>query len=134
MESEDVFQVFDHLRRQNPVGVKVISFRLALHLLSLIQLGVTVVAAQSLQLAQNVLEAGYRVVALTGLYQVLIKRIRKERYTLTIFAERSVTLDWLILLREAKFQRLQGDQNAEEPTLLFHREGNGKSPRHRTFQ
>jgi len=45
MEFEDLFQIFDHLRRQNLVRVEVVGLGLAFHLFGLAHLGVTVVAA-----------------------------------------------------------------------------------------
>jgi hypothetical protein len=57
VECEDFFQILDHRRGERSVRVEVISLRLALHLLSLIHLGVTVAATQALQLAQDVFEA-----------------------------------------------------------------------------
>ena len=56
MESEDLFQVAKHLRRQSFVGIEMISLRLALHFLSMVHLGVVATAAQGLQLAQDILE------------------------------------------------------------------------------
>ena len=46
-----------------------VGLRLAFHLLGLVHLGGTVTTAQSLQLAQDILETGDRVVILTGLYR-----------------------------------------------------------------
>jgi len=78
----------------------VISLRLALHLFSLVHLGVIVATAQGLQLTQDVLKATQRIVVLIRLWRVSIKRTHaKEGRHRTIFAERSVTLDWLILLQ-----------------------------------
>ena len=74
MEFEDVFQILDHVRRQSLVRVEVISLRLALHVLGLVHLGGTVVAAQGLQLAQDVLKATQRIVVFIGLWWVSIKR------------------------------------------------------------
>jgi len=56
MEPEDFFQVAKHLRRQILVGIEVISLRLALHFLSVVHLGVIAAAAQSFQLAQDILK------------------------------------------------------------------------------
>lgn len=100
MEFEDFFQISDHIRGQGLVGVEVISLRFALHLLSLVHLGVIVATAQGLQLTQDVLKATQCIVVLIRLWWVSIKRTHaKEGRHRTIFAERSVTLDWLILLQ-----------------------------------
>jgi len=69
VEFKDFFQLFDGLGRQNLVRVEVISLRLALHLLSLVHLGVTVTAAEGLELAQDVLKAGQRFVVLVRLWR-----------------------------------------------------------------
>ena len=100
MEFEDVFQILDHVRRQSLVRVEVISLRLALHVLGLVHLGGTVAAAQGRQLAQDVLKATQRIVVLIGLWRVSVKKTHaREGRRRTILAERSVTLDWLILLQ-----------------------------------
>ena len=57
MKFEDFFQIPHHFRWERFVRVEVIGLRLALHLLSLVHLGVTVAATQGLQLAQDVFEA-----------------------------------------------------------------------------
>ena len=113
MEFEDFFQILDHLGRESPIRVEVISLRLALHFLGLVQLRVTITTApaQGLQLAQDVLKAAQRIVVLIRLWRVSVGISHaKEGYHRTIFAERSVTLDWLILL--------QADQTSDTPRRL----------------
>lgn len=88
MESKDFFQIFDHLRRQNLIRVEVVSLRLALHLLSLIHLRVVVAAAEGLELAQDVLKAGQRVVVLVRLWRVSIDRTHAKEGVIIPFSRR----------------------------------------------
>ena len=67
MESENVLQILNHPGRQGLVRVEVVSLRFALHLLSLVHLGVAVATAQGLQLTQDILKTFYRCIVVPRL-------------------------------------------------------------------
>ena len=135
MESEDFFQVTKHLRRQFLVGIEMISLRLALHFLSVIHLGVVAAAAQGFQLAQDILEAVQRCVVFCRLWRTSVKETRKGtavQYHLRgeVCNARLANLT----TRKSNFRNREGVGPLKRRTLLFLREGNERSLRHRRFR
>lgn len=60
------------------IRVEVVSLGLALHLLGLVHLGV-ITAAQGLQLAEDVVKAGQRIVGFIRLWQMSVKRTHARK-------------------------------------------------------